>query len=172
MNNYGTGSMLKTVRELLDASSLPEEARRKVLIEYAIGQAEAVLTQEREAGRDPHPRSWEAVRVARAVLSGEAERVGAAAVAIHAARVTLTIAALDDENRAAYPAAIAAYDVGMAALGTSDFVVRDAVQSLLGVSHYAYSANIRERGWHVARAAECATMDRHESSLRDLLVAA
>jgi len=173
MNNYGTGSMLKTVRELISTSRLTDDARRNALVGFAVDEAETTLNQEREASRNPHPQSWESVRLARAILSGEVNRVGAAAVAIHAAQWSLKVAAIADlepGNRPVYPAASAAYDVGMAALCETDWAIRDAVRALLCVSHYAYTVNIKENGYTVAIAAERATMDRHEASLRTLLM--
>ena len=167
MKNYGTGSMRRAVLALSLLSPLSVKDQRAVLIDFAAKEAEQVLLQEREAGRDPDPRSWEAVRSARAFLRGETERQSVLA-ALHGSRTAQAIAN-ESDVRSAWPAAHAAHEVSWAALGGKD-TIENAVRVLLAVSFYAYTVSIGQAAFSDAIDAECSTMDRHKATLRALLI--
>jgi len=94
-------------KELLDA---------RILRLFACDCAEMALTRERDKGKEPDPRSWESVRVARLYAKGEATREELSAVssaawsaawcaACSAARDAAWSAAWSAANSAAYSAA-------------------------------------------------------------------
>lgn len=176
MKNYGTGSMLRTVRELISASNFSNKEARRVLLEFAIDETELIMNQECKAERPPHYQSWKALGLAHAIVRGQVEPKTTEAE-LNDVREVLRSASWNSTHFAypaasAYSATSASYDVWMAALDgdrTPERTIRTSVSALLGVSLYAYEVNIKKHGYSTARVAECATMDRHEAALRVLL---
>lgn len=97
---------------------------------FAADCAERALLREREAGREPDRRSWDAVRVARAFADGEASpgELAAARAAAYAA----------DDDAAAYAAA-------WAAVGAARDSAWDAAGAAVAPTRHG------ERAWQVSR---------------------
>jgi hypothetical protein len=114
-----------TIVDLLRADHIPPEDRLWVALHecfcstslmrlFSCDCAERALISEREAGRDPDPRSWDAVAVARRYTRGEA--TGAELDdAMSAARFAARFAALDDAMSAAWLTAWYAANASFAA---------------------------------------------------------
>ena len=93
---------------VLHAGVLPDKTLRL----FACDCAERVLTSEREAGREPGPRSWTAVEVARKYAIGQAttEDLAAARAAAAAYAAARAAARAADARAAAYAAYVIAYE--------------------------------------------------------------
>ena len=131
---------------------------------FAADCAERALKGERNAGREPDPRSWEAVRVARAFARGRAsdgDQAAARAAAWDAAQATAWAAAGAAVHAAAPAAAwtaaraavhAAAWDAVHAAAWTAARAAAwDAAQA---------TARAAERGWQLGRLNEYLTGER------------
>jgi nucleoid-associated protein YgaU len=77
---------------------------------FAVKCAERALTRERERGREPDPRSWEAVRIARLAIDDRSPTI-----LDQLARARFAAADAADAAYAAYAAADAAYAADAAA---------------------------------------------------------
>jgi hypothetical protein len=131
-----------TIVDLLRAAHIPPQDRLWVALHdefcshslmrlFACACAERALTSEREAGRDPDPRSWEAVAVARRYARGMA-----------------TDAELDDARDAALDAVLAA--AWYAALAAAWYAARYAARAAVRA---AARDPARYATWCAARAA-------------------
>jgi hypothetical protein len=157
---YGCGALVQRVQHsgtvLHDTDKLCSSAR-KLLWEadattalhlFACDEAERVLLTERDAGRDPDPRSWEAIRVKRAWICGEAtdeELDEARAAAARVARAAYAAAAAEAPNTAAATyaarAARAAYAADAAA-ETADAADAAATANTAAYAAYAADASV------------------------------
>lgn len=109
---------------VLHAGVLPDKTLRL----FACDCAERALTREHDAGREPDPRSWAAVEVARKYAVGQATTEDLAAA--HAAAYYAARAANDAANYAAY-AANAANDAARAAYAANAAELRWQVDHLI-----------------------------------------
>ena len=109
----------------------------EILWEFACDVAETALLNEREAGREPDPRSWAGVAVARRFLRGEASEAERFAASHAANAATLAAYAAD---RAAFVASDAAYAAACAAKSAakSPWAIRAADKAVTAASDAAY----------------------------------
>ncbi len=135
----------------------------KVLHEFACWCAERALLREREAGREPDPRSWRAIEVKRAWISGEAtddELRAAQDAAWAAARAAAQDAAWAAAQDAAWAAAwAAAQDAAWAAAWAA---AQDAARAAAwaaaraaawAAEHEAQNAKLEEMLWSLKEGA-------------------
>ena len=141
----------RTVLKMIDATN--------ILHEFACWCAEQALLQEREAGREPDPRSWAAVDAKRKWLRGEitdSELAAVWAAAWAAARAATRVAARAAAGAAASAAArTAAWDTAW-----------DAAKAAAGA---AASAAARTAAWTAARDA---ARDAQNTQLEKMLLEA
>ena len=118
----------------------------RILRLFACDCAERALTRERRAGREPDPRSWEAVRVARFYAEGLATQDELAAARYGARAASLKF--LDSDRPAG-----AAWAVARVAVWTSTAVAADAawVAADAAASRDAASSSDVECRWQCAR---------------------
>ena len=121
----------------------PEAIDEATLRALACDFAERALNRERDAGREPDPRSWKAIEVARAYARGEAsnaERRAAWAAARDAAR-----SAEGTARDAAWAAAWAAARAARAAA----WAAREAAWAAAGDAWDAWAARDAEESWRL-----------------------
>jgi len=111
----------RTIEQILRARRIPHADRiwvachkgavsDRVLRLFACDCAERALRRERRAGREPDPRSWEAVRVARRYADGDATAAELAAAGAVAGAVAEAAASSAARAAAAWAAAWAAWE--------------------------------------------------------------
>lgn len=130
-------------RKLLAAADTSRELRL-----FACDCAERALVRERDAGREPDPRSWEAIRVARAYANGEATdaaREAAWAAARHAAWAAA--------RHAAWVGSAAASAAAWAACAAARDAASAAARHAAGAAWAAASAVARDAAWDASDAA-------------------
>jgi len=126
----------------------------KMLRLFACDCAERALTREREAGREPDVRSWEAVQVSRRFANGQAthEELSAARAAAASAAAYADDAATSAAYAAAYAAdaATSAAYVARAATDTARAATYAAAYADDAATRAAYAAAYAaERRWQV-----------------------
>ena len=108
----------------------PKLIPERILHEYACWCAKWTLKREREAGREPDPRSWEAIRIKRLWLAGKVtdeDLAAAKSAAWYAARCAVKSAAWYAARCAAWSAAESA--ARSAAWSAADSAARYAAES-------------------------------------------
>lgn len=131
---------------VLHAGVLPDKTLRL----FACDCAERALTNERDAGREPDPRSWTAVEVARKYVIGQATTEDLATAAADSDAATATRAAARAARAAAYAAnaahaataaaRVAAHAANAAAYAANAAADSDAGDAAAAAAYYAATA--------------------------------
>ena len=125
----------------------------RTLHEFACWCAERALLRERDAGREPDPRSWDAVEAKRAWLRGE---IDDKALAAAAAAAWATAAAA----RAAVYAAAAAVDAAVDAAAAAAYAAWAAVDAARAAARAAAVDAAVDAAWAAAWAEQNAELER------------